>query len=286
MKIIRKIEDLRKELKEERRHSIGFVPTMGDLHEGHCSLIRRSKKENKITVLSIFVNPSQFDRKEDYDRYKRTEKTDLKKAKETGVDFVFIPTAGEMYPAHYQSWVSVEEVSKNLCGKFRRGHFRGVATIVLKLLNIVKPDRLYLGMKDFQQYKVVEQMARDFNLEIEIVPCPTVREKDGLAMSSRNGRLSSLERERAASISVALHSTAHLIKSKLRYSPSFYKKSFKQSLALSSKDKVEYFAIVHPGSLEPLKKISFPLLLAAAVWVGNTRLIDNLCIKEGSSWPL
>lgn len=184
--------------------SVGFVPTMGALHAGHGSLLQRSVAENDHTVLSIFVNPSQFNDPKDLEKYPRTEEMDLEMARLAGVNAAFIPTAEEMYPDHYLYEVGEKAVAKHLCGPFRPGHFTGVMTVVLKLLNIVNPTRAYFGEKDYQQLKLVEGMVRAFFLPVEIVPCPTVREADGLAMSSRNRRLTSEQREQASWIAKVL----------------------------------------------------------------------------------
>lgn len=283
MIIVRKTEDLKKVLKKRRGEKIGFIPTMGDLHEGHLSLIRRSKKENDLTVLSIFVNPAQFDRNDDYEKYRRNEKSDLKKAGTEKVDLVFIPTAEEIYPKDFRSWVTVEGLSENLCGKFRADHFRGVATVVLKLFNLIQPANSYFGMKDFQQYKIIERMVLDLNLPVKIIPCPIIREKNGLALSSRNSCLSTAEKHRAAKIYSALQSVAHLIKSGRKVSKTLLLKIFKKQLHPEKSDRIEYLEFLEPDSLLPAKKFHPPLLIAAAVWIGGTRLIDNILMKEDSS---
>jgi len=277
MKIIRKISDLRSYLKTQlRRHPLGFVPTMGDLHEGHLSLIRRSKKENKLTAVSIFVNPSQFNNKEDFKKYFRNEKADLKALKKEGVDLVFLPKAEELYPEGFQTWVQVENLSQGLCGNFRPGHFKGVATVVLKLFQLVQPNVAYFGLKDYQQFKIIERMVDDLNLSVRLVPCPTVREADGLALSSRNRRLSSEERQRAAHINLALRSLSSMIKSGRVRGKSVLENRFLVELKLTSGDKLEYLEFLHPKMLTPLKLIQSPALIVCSVWIGGTRLIDNI----------
>lgn len=261
------------------RKSVGFVPTMGDLHEGHLSLIRRSNAENDATILSIFVNPIQFNSKEDFRKYRRPEAEDLAKARAASVDCLFMPTAGEMYSGGFQTEVSVKSLSQGLCGAHRPGHFAGVATVVLKLLNLVRPDRAYFGLKDYQQFKLVERMAADLALPVRIVGCPIVREADGLAMSSRNARLSPEQRRRAARIYRALQSTALMLKSKPSSANAALRARFKSELAPDREDTIEYLELVHPDSLEPLKTARRPFLLAAAVFIGKTRLIDNILIR-------
>lgn len=279
MKTFRKADQFQNYLRQfVQKKSIGFVPTMGDMHAGHLSLIHRSKRENDVTVVSVFVNPAQFDRKEDYAKYHRSLKTDLAKMKKEKVDLVLAPSAYELYPENFQTWVNVENLSKPLCGAFRPGHFRGVTTIVLKLLNLVQPHRVYMGMKDFQQYKLIERMVQDLNLPIQVVPCPIVREGDGLAMSSRNRRLSIKERTRAAQIFRALQSVGDLIKSQNKVARSQIFNHFKKNLALAPADKLEYFEIVHPDTLLSAKNNRLPLLIATAVWIGKTRLIDNMLL--------
>ena len=278
MIVINKIRKLLKWRRENSSKTIGFVPTMGDLHEGHISLVRRSRTENDITVMSIFVNPKQFDRKKDFTRYRRNAKFDIKKAKSERVDMVFMPLAGDIYPPGYETYVSVENITGGLCGRYRPGHFRGVATVVLKLLNLVRPDRVYFGRKDYQQYKVIEKMCRDLNLGMKVTGCPTAREQDGLAMSSRNSRLNSRERVRAAGILRSLQAVGDLLESKKRVDITRAARLFRRELRLAGKDKVEYIEFVHPETLEPVKTLKLPVLAACAVWIGGTRLIDNILL--------
>lgn len=252
---------------------------MGDLHAGHLSLIRRSVRENDLTAVSIFVNPKQFETKADYEKYFRDESGDMRKAQKSGVDLLFIPAEGALYPDGFQTLVTVENLSKNLCGPFRPGHFSGVATVVLKLLHLVEPERAYFGMKDFQQCRMIQQMVRDLNLSVRILPCPTVREEDGLACSSRNRRLSFEERRRAARIFSALQSAADLIRFKTGISKESLFRHFKHRLELGKSDRMDYLEIVDPQTLTPLREMRPPLLLATAVWIGKTRLIDNCWIK-------
>lgn len=284
MFIARKIIDLQNFLKNKRAlHSLGFVPTMGDLHEGHLSLVRRSKKENIFTVVSIFVNPKQFDRKEDFEKYKRNERKDIEMLKKENVDLVFLPSAKEVYPKGFQTSVEVKILTKNLCGAFRPGHFHGVAAIVLKLFNLVQPNKAYFGLKDVQQVKLVEQMVKDLNLPVKIVPCPIVRDQNGLALSSRNSRLSSEEILRAAKIFSSLRFCAFLVKSRKNLSLKFVKNYFKKHLNLMGRDKIEYFEAVNPKTLVSLKEMKLPILFAVAVWIGKTRLIDNFLVLNPKS---
>ncbi len=279
MVIVRSVAALRSYRNKIGRKRVGFVPTMGDLHEGHLSLLRRSANENDVTLLSIFVNPIQFDRKDDFQKYRRNEAGDLAKARAEKVDCVFLPSAKEMYPDGYQTEVQVTRLSQGLCGAFRPGHFTGVATVVLKLFNLVGPHRAYFGTKDYQQFRLVDRMAADLGLPVQIVGCPIVREPDGLAMSSRNSRMSPLERLRAARIYSALQSTALMIKSKPVCKKPAAQSHFAKALEPDRGDKIEYIEMVHPESLEPLKLARKPLVLAAAVYIGKTRLIDNVFVK-------
>ena len=196
------------------------------------------------------------------------------------MDLVFLPSVEEIYPKGFQTSVELGSLTKNLCGAFRPGHFQGVATIVLKLFNLVQPDKAYFGLKDFQQVKVVEQMGKDLNLPIHVIPCPIVRDQNGLALSSRNSRLSFKENLRATKISFSLRRCADLVRSRKNLSLKFVRDYFKNHLELQGKDKVEYFEAVDPETLVSLKKLTPPILFAAAVWIGKTRLIDNVLILK------
>jgi pantoate--beta-alanine ligase len=265
--------------KVRHRKSIGFIPTMGDLHAAHLSLMQRSKKENDLTVVSIFVNPTQFDSSADLKEYTRTPKRDIEKLKQAKVDILFMPGQTDLYSKDFQTWVTVENLSKVLCGAFRPGHFRGVATVVLKLFHIVQPRRAYFGLKDFQQYKVIERMVEELNLPITMKPCPLIRQEDGLAMSSRNRRLSVEERKRAIRIVAGLKAVVDGLQSDRQISKVKMLSQFKKVLNPTPQDKIEYLELVHPDSLMPLKTAKKPFLLATAVWIGKTRLIDNLYLK-------
>ncbi len=274
----KEMQDIALTLKKEGK-SIGFVPTMGYFHEGHLSLMRKAREENDIVVVSIFVNPLQFGPNEDYERYPRDEERDLKLAGEVGVDYVFMPTVEELYPDDFSTYVEVEKLTEGLCGRCRPGHFRGVTTVVAKLFNIVQPNRAYFGKKDYQQLKVIQRMVRDLNFPIEIVPCPTVREPDGLAMSSRNKYLSPDERKSALSLYKSLKLAEELIKSGERNPEKVKKEMEKLILNHPHVTKIDYIEIVDPEDLEPVKEISSDVLVALAAWVGKARLIDNLEVR-------
>ena len=259
---------------------LGFVATMGALHEGHASLIRHSVADNERTLVSIFVNPSQFGPNEDLAKYPRTLEQDLELCKACGADAVFTPDKGAVYPPGYSTWVSVEGLTDKLCGASRPDHFRGVTTIVSKLFHIVGPTRAYFGQKDAQQFIVLRRMAADLNMQVELVSCPIVREADGLAMSSRNRYLSEDERQRAAGLSKALGHVQQL----------FDKGQREVSVllpALITKledhvDKLDYADILDAEDLSMITTIKRPALAAVAAFVGSTRLIDNVVLGPGA----
>ena len=261
-----------------RGKSVGFVPTMGALHKGHTSLIEKAKKDNDGVILSTFVNPTQFTAGEDYYSYPSDIEKDKTTASDIGVDYLFLPSADEMYPEGYKTFVNVEDITEPLCGKFRLGHFKGVATVVLKLFNIVKPHRAYFGEKDYQQLLVIRRMARDLNLDIEIVNMPTIREGDGLAMSSRNRYLNQKEMVSAAAIYKALKISQEMVKDSERVSKNIITE---MERVIKSEDgiKIDYISICDPDTLEDVKIINDRVLIAIAVRIGNARLIDN-CIVE------
>jgi len=260
-----------------QRKTICFVPTMGFLHKGHISLLNEGRKQGDILVLSIFVNPTQFAQGEDFETYPRNLHNDLKLAEEADVDVVFTPNAKDLYKKHYQTYVSLEQLPNHLCGISRPDHFKGVATIVTKLFNIVKPHKAFFGQKDFQQLAVIERMTMDLNLNIEIIGCPIVRESDGLAMSSRNTYLSEEQRQTALCLYNSLKDvemkvlSGILNVSKLKNETIKYISSFPDT-------KIDYVSICDPITLENIKSIQGPFLIALAVFVGNTRLIDNMII--------
>ena len=280
MKVISSIVEMHKTSLglRNRGKSVGFVPTMGALHKGHTSLIEKAKKDNDGVILSTFVNPTQFTAGEDYYSYPRDIEKDKTTASDIGVDYLFLPSADEMYPEGYKTFVNVEDITEPLCGKVRLGHFKGVATVVLKLFNIVKPHRAYFGEKDYQQLLVIRRMARDLNLDIEIVNMPTIREGDGLAMSSRNRYLNQKEMVSAAAIYKALKISQEMVKDSERVSKNIITE---MERVIKSEDgiKIDYISICDPDTLEDVKIINDRVLIAIAVRIGNARLIDN-CIVE------
>ena len=280
MRIITKISTLRQVIKELKLSSkkIGFVPTMGALHQGHGSLLQKSRREKNITVLSIFVNPKQFGPHEDYLKYPREEKKDEILAKKENVDIIFYPSVEEMYPKGYLTYVKVKHLSDSLCGKSRPGHFKGVGTIVLKLLNIVTPDILYLGQKDAQQAILLNKMIADLNLPIQVKICPTIREKDGLAMSSRNVYLTKQQRKEAA---ILFESLSQAKKNFLEGELNAHKiiQRIKNNITKNTSAMIDYIQCVDIKTLQPSKKITQDALIALAVKFGNTRLIDNILLK-------
>jgi len=281
MKIIKSIKNAQQILEKEKfkRKTIGFVPTMGALHIGHLSLIRRARKENDLVVVSIFVNPVQFGSKEDFKKYPRAFKKDVLLCKKTGVDFIFYPNAKDMYPKDYKTYVNVEDLSDCLCGKSRPGHFKGVATIVAKLFNIIRPDTAYFGQKDAQQAVIIKKMAQNLNIPLKIKVMPTVREKDGLAMSSRNIYLNAEERKEAVVLYKALKKAKEIIAHGKKNSQeviAMMSSLIKQSRAV----KIDYVSIVDFENLKPVKIIKNRVLVALAVRFGKTRLIDNVIIES------
>ena len=261
----------------ERGLSIGLVPTMGALHDGHGGLIRKALEETGFVVVTIFVNPIQFDRPEDLEKYPRDLDADLAFCERLGVNAVFAPDAAEMYPAQLLTSVAVAGISTHLEGEFRPGHFRGVATVVAKLFNIVLADRAYFGEKDAQQLAVIQKMVADLDFQIRIVPVATVRETDGLAMSSRNRRLSPEQRSVAPLLYQALSEAASLIRSGER-SAAAVKQSALAILASAPEIRVEYFEVVDPSTFQSLDRITGEVRIAAALWLGQVRLIDNILV--------
>ncbi len=277
VKKISRIQEIAGDLKK-RGKTIGFVPTMGYLHEGHLALMRQAKKDCDVSIISIFVNPTQFGPHEDFKKYPRDLKRDEKLARLAGVDVIFYPSVKEMYPEQYLTYVNVEEITKGLCGASRLGHFKGVATIVSKLFNIVQPDIAYFGQKDAQQVKVIQQMTRDLNIPVKIKMMPIVRETDGLAMSSRNKYLSPQERDDAAVLSESLRKARQMIESGVSSSPAIIA-HIKDLIKTKKNAKIDYVACVDFNTLKPVNKIHKNTLIALAVWVGKTRLIDNIIVK-------
>jgi len=284
MRIIKTIKQLRQILDKARhkKQKIGCVATMGYFHEGHLSLMRRAKKECDICVVSIYVNPKQFGPKEDLRRYPRDIKHDAAMVKKENVDILFIPSDNVVYPNCYLTYIDVEKISGMLCGKYRQGHFRGVATVVAKLLNMVAPDVMYLGQKDAQQVKVLSQMVADLNFPVTLRVVPTAREKDGLAMSSRNIHLSAHQRAQAPVIYRALKAAVVQIKAGER-SASRITGHIHQMIRQDSSGKVQYVACVDADTLEPLKILKGKVLIALGVFFGKTRLIDNVIVPLKNS---
>jgi pantoate--beta-alanine ligase len=255
--------------------AVAFVPTMGALHDGHARLIELARKDSPRVVVSIFVNPLQFDRKDDLERYPRTLEADLRICSDLGVDVVFAPSVDEMYPHEPLCTVSVTRITDGLCGRFRPGHFDGVATVVTKLFEIVQPDLAYFGEKDAQQLAVIRRMVADLNMPVRIVPVPTVREPDGLARSSRNVRLSPEERAKATTLYQALREAERLIREGER-SGRVVEQGAAAVIPPDAALRLEYLEVVDPLELQRVVTITGPVLVAGAMWVGNTRLIDNI----------
>ena len=262
--------------------AIGLVPTMGFLHDGHLSLIRESKRITSKTVVSIFVNPVQFGPKEDYHRYPRDIEGDIKKCRETGADLLFLPSVEDIYLEGYRTYVDVDGLSDKLCGRSRPKHFRGVATIVTKLFNIIGPDKAFFGQKDYQQAIIIKRLASDLNLGVDIIVMPTVREADGLAMSSRNSYLNSNERDAARILYRSLMSAEAMIRSG-KTSSEEVRAKMEVFIASEGSAKIEYISIADPGNLEDIDVIAGDVLVAIAVWIGKTRLIDNIIVKGDKS---
>ncbi|CAI6081022.1 pantoate--beta-alanine ligase [Cohnella sp. JJ-181] len=286
--IVRTIPEMRKAIREYRSQAspgatVGFVPTMGFLHEGHASLIRRSNLDNGLTVLSIFVNPLQFGPNEDFERYPRDESRDLEVAAAAGADIVFLPSVEEMYPRRTATQITVAGVTERLCGASRPGHFDGVGVVVTKLFNIVSPDRAYFGLKDAQQVAVVERMVQDLDQPVEIVPCPIVREADGLAMSSRNVYLSADERREALVLSRTLAQVPAWIASGMtaeRLEAAVTAGISASPLAvIDYVEALTYPSLTPPAADVPLSDADERLIVAVAVKFGRTRLIDNILIS-------
>jgi pantoate--beta-alanine ligase len=282
MRTLRTVIELRAALAEHRRagDTIGLVPTMGAFHDGHLSLMRRARKDNDVVVVSLFVNPSQFNEQTDLDHYPRDEAADAELARELGVDYLFAPDTAEVYPDGFATTVHVSGLTDSLEGTFRGpGHFDGVATVVTKLFNIVGPDVAYFGQKDAQQTLVIRQLVRDLNLQVRIEVCPTVREADGLALSSRNALLTAEERSRALALHRALRIAQDAIDKGERHAATIRA----QALAELTQAGVEpeYFELVSPDTMVPVQQIEGDVLAVVAARVGTTRLIDNDTVRNG-----
>jgi len=279
---IRTIAWMKEAARQARAESriIGFVPTMGALHEGHTALVQRAKQECSPVIASIFVNPKQFGPNEDFAKYPRKIESDSEKFSAVGVDALFLPDAAEIYPGGFRTYVTVEGLSDRLEGRSRPGHFRGVATVVMKLLEIVQPHCAYFGRKDAQQVRIISQMVRDLNLDTEIVVCPIVRESDGLALSSRNAYLSADERRAATVLHRALEAARAQLAAGVRDSLQL-QNTMRKIIAAEPLANVDYAEIVDADAFEPIMRITRPSYILLAVFLGKTRLIDNLYV-----WPV
>jgi pantoate--beta-alanine ligase len=278
MDILETVDDMRAARRTVRNGSrLGFVPTMGALHEGHLSLVRAAKSQTDVVAASIFVNPAQFGPNEDFARYPRTLERDSELLKNEGVDLLFAPSAEEMYPKGAVTWVTVDGLSDKLCGRSRPGHFRGVTTVVSKLFHIVEPDVAFFGQKDAVQLVLIRRMVRDLNMPVEIIGCPIVREKDGLAMSSRNAYLSSEERKSA----LVLNDSLQEIKKRFEAGERRSEKLISAGMEFFRREpsvRLDYLEIVDPETLDPLQSVTGDALIAIAAYVGKTRLIDNVML--------
>lgn len=277
--VVNNIAEVRAAIAEARGagKTVGLVPTMGALHEGHLSLVRASAAECGFTVVSVFVNPTQFGPGEDLEQYPRDLKNDVKLAADSGADLAFAPTAGAMYPAGYATYVEVERLTDGLCGARRPGHFRGVTTVVTKLFNICNPDVAYFGQKDAQQATVIKRMTRDLDMDVEVRVLPTVRESDGLAMSSRNNYLSGEERLQATCLYRALQKAEELYAEGVRSTDRIIAE-ITAIIEAEPDTEIDYISAVDAEELIPIEEITAPALVALAVFFGDTRLIDNVVL--------
>jgi pantoate--beta-alanine ligase len=282
MDVAKTIIEVRKLVRQARHQgrTIGFVPTMGALHQGHVSLIEAAAGQGDFIVVSIFVNPTQFGPSEDFSKYPRPIEQDLEICKEHGVELVFAPSPREMYGQEGLTWVDVERLTEPLCGRFRPGHFRGVSTVCAKLFNIVLPDRAFLGQKDAQQAVVIRRMVKDLNMPLEVVVCPTVREPDGLAKSSRNQYLSPVHRSQAATIYKALRHGEDEIRRGIKDGGKLVE-AITAILRQVPGIEIQYVSIVDAESLQPKDPVAGRVLVAVAVRIGSTRLIDNIVVDAG-----
>lgn len=280
MRIIRSVKALQAAIRRIKRkgETLGLVPTMGAFHEGHLSLIRRARAETDRVVVSLFVNPLQFNRHADLVSYPRVQRADAREAARAGVDILFIPTARSMYPPDFQTFVEVTRLSRPWEGRFRPGHFRGVTTVVTKLFHLVQPDHTYFGRKDAQQARIVQQLIRDLNFPIRLHLLPTRREKDGLAMSSRNRLLSSEARQSSRALFEALQEAQRLIKWGQRRA-SLLVRRMRARLRQVVGARIEYVAVVEPKTLLPVRRLKGTVWILMAVWVGKVRLIDGCAVR-------
>ncbi len=281
MKILTSISEVRSEVVTKRNNGqvVGFVPTMGALHEGHLSLIRTCRKQCDYVVVSIFVNPAQFGPGEDLDSYPRTMDADCEMCKQAGVDLVFAPAVNEMYPQENLTWVKVDKLGDYLCGASRPTFFRGVCTVVTKLFNIVMPDVAYFGQKDAQQLAIIRRMVRDLNIPVEIRSCPIVRDENGLALSSRNKYLNSTQRKQALCLHESLQYAQEMIKQGQHDTQTIIA-AMQEIINKQPEAKIDYISIVDTEYLQPVTTINGPVLIALAVYIGTTRLIDNTTVQS------
>jgi pantoate--beta-alanine ligase len=284
MRVIESVKDMQSfsnSVRHEKR--IGLVPTMGFLHEGHLALVRKARELSDLVVVSIFVNPIQFGPNEDFDRYPRDFERDKALLESEKTDVIFYPERGELYQEGYCTYIQVRGLEDRLCGQTRKGHFIGVATVVAKLFNIVKPHLAVFGQKDYQQLKIIERMVKDLNMDVEIISYPTVREIDGLAMSSRNTYLTPLERQKALLINKSLRHVEGLFKLGQRQA-AVLKDEAKRMLGLTEGVEIEYISICDRDSLYEVDEIKDSAVLAIAVKIGRTRLIDNIILREAYNY--
>lgn len=277
MMVVEKIQDVREIIKSQKKQNkkIGLVPTMGYLHDGHLSLIKKAKENSDFVCASIFVNPIQFGPNEDYDKYPRDVERDIKLLENQGCDLVFIPSVEEMYPDERLTTITVRKITDKLCGAYRPGHFDGVCTVVAKLFNIFTPDIAVFGQKDAQQVAVIKKMVEDLNMPVEIIASPIVRDKDGLALSSRNTYLTDEERRAALILNKSLKEAEKLLVSGERSAEKILD-AVRKTLEDEPQCKVQYVSCVDPDTLDDLNTICDKALIAIACYIGNTRLIDNL----------
>jgi pantoate--beta-alanine ligase len=280
MQIIETVAEMKK-VRESLKGPVGFVPTMGYLHEGHLTLVRRSRQANDHTIVSIFVNPTQFGPNEDFDRYPRDYPRDFAMLEKEKTDYIYLPTPAQMYPEGYNTWVEVNKVTDRLEGAIRPGHFRGVATVVNKLFNIIQPTRAYFGQKDAQQCVVINKMVTDLNINLEMIIVPTVREPDGLAMSSRNVYLSPEERQQAPVLYKSL-ALAQIIWSEGERDSAKIREAMLDLIKQASLGKIEYISIADALTLHELETAEPPVVISMAVKFGKTRLIDNILLEKRS----
>jgi pantoate--beta-alanine ligase len=278
MKVASTIAEM-KEVRKQLSEPVGFVPTMGYLHEGHLSLVRRARAENKSVVVSIFVNPTQFGPQEDFKTYPCDAERDLTLLQEEGADVVFMPEVEEMCPQDFHSWVEVEIITERLEGAFRPGHFKGVTTVVANLFNITEPTKAYFGQKDAQQALVIRRMVTDLNMNLKIITAPTIREPDGLAMSSRNICLGPKERQAASVLRESLNLAQQLWDGGEREAQRI-RRQMVSLIESEPKARIDYVSIANTESLAELSEIDRPALVSLAVWIGETRLIDNMTLES------